>query len=60
MRELLDSIKVEQQALLNIEVAARNATSKDERRQLCRQMHRTEQLLAALEERLDAVIDTRR
>lgn len=60
MKELLDSIQLEQETLRNIEVAARNAISKEERRKWCYQMHRTEQLLAVLEERLDAVIDSRR
>jgi hypothetical protein len=60
MKELLNSIEVWRQYLLNIEVAAASAGSKEERRHWCREMHRTEQLLAALEARLNAVIDSRR
>lgn len=60
MKELLEAIEVERANLQNIEVAAAQTTSKEERRRLCREMHRGEQLLAALEERLDAVIESGR
>jgi len=60
MKELLDAIETERQGLTNIEVAAAQTTSKEERRRLCREMHRAEQMLAALEERLDAVTESRR
>jgi hypothetical protein len=57
MKELLDAIEVERTTLFNIEVEAALTISKTVRGRLCRRMHQTEQLLAALEEQLDAIIN---
>jgi hypothetical protein len=57
---LLHGIESDREQLAFVDNEAKKEISKADRRELCRQMHVLEQRLAASEERLDAIVESRR